>query len=178
MEFLPLLLFALVILWLISRQSKKSLGATRAPRDVGPASPTASSQRPSPRKYSTLAAVRHWDDEGEEVEVVGESRNRKAIAAIAGNSDEHADKHCKAFLVPEDDNKHDAEAVAVVIEGRRVGYLSRDDASAFRERLVDEGMPGAITSCSAHICWGGEGESGERLHYSITLTLSLFNERL
>ena len=40
-----------------------------------------------------------------------------------------------AALVPEPTNKHDPNAVQVEIDARRVGYLSREDALAYRPTL-------------------------------------------
>ncbi|WP_313075872.1 hypothetical protein [Melaminivora sp.] len=135
------------------------------------------SLRPSAQlQLPALRAVRHWTDD-DETDVVGESHYHAAIAKVAGNTGgAHADKKCTAFLVPQDSNPHDKDAVMVVIDGHHVGHLSRSDASDFRERLKDEGIPGAVTSCGAHIGWGGRGREGKQLSYSIKLKVSMLSD--
>lgn len=118
-----------------------------------------------------LKAEKHWPG-GMELEVAGEAHYRDNIARVAGNKGgDHADRECTAFLVPEKGNRHDANAVMVVIDGQHVGYLSRTDAEDFREALKDAGLSGKVTSCNAHIAWGGRGREGSLLHYSIRLDL-------
>ncbi len=50
------------------------------------------------------------------------------------HQDVHQDVH--AVLVAEDDNPHDANAVAVWIDGVAVGHLSREDARQLRPGLL------------------------------------------
>ena len=64
---------------------------------------------------------------GDVTDVVGESHYQEALETICGGKTEEAvDKACWAFLQPEPDNPFDRNAVAVYINGLKVGYLSRD----------------------------------------------------
>lgn len=108
------------------------------------------------------------------VKVTGTSHYRENIASVAGApADEHADRVCVAELDPTTSNPHDPQAVAVTVDGRMVGHLSRADASALRALLKAQGRPQAVTSCSAHIGWGGlsAGPGSERMHFAVRLDL-------
>jgi hypothetical protein len=120
--------------------------------------------------------TRHWPSLGEfDFEVVGESNYQKAIARIAGRSDENGVEHeCVAELVPEHDNPYDPKAVAVRIDGQTVGYLSREDARSFRRRLGAKGLSGETTTCDALVRGGGQRKDGTKLFYGVWLDLKPF----
>ena len=60
------------------------------------------------------------------VRVVGTSHYQDALLALSGRiSDEDIRVERVAVLVPEPDNPHDANAIAVHIDDNLVGYLSR-----------------------------------------------------
>jgi hypothetical protein len=67
--------------------------------------------------------------EGDElVRVVGTSHYQDALLDLAPReSDEEIRVDKVATFVPEPDNPHDANAIAVQIDGRLVGYMSRGD---------------------------------------------------
>jgi hypothetical protein len=67
--------------------------------------------------------------EGDElVRVVGTSHYQDALLDLSGRQgDEEIRVQKVALLVPEPDNPHDPDAIAVQIDGRLVGYLSRDE---------------------------------------------------
>lgn len=68
----------------------------------------------------------------ERVAIVGESHYQDAIRSACGwkpGTDTAFD--CMAELVPEPTNPHDPNAIMVQIDGRCVGYLSRDDAVVY-----------------------------------------------
>jgi hypothetical protein len=67
--------------------------------------------------------------EGDElVRVVGTSHYQDALLELSGReSDEEIRVDKVAIFVPEPDNPHDPNAIAIHIEGRLVGYLSRDE---------------------------------------------------
>ncbi len=69
----------------------------------------------------------------EQVEVVGESFHFQQIRPLfpphlAAATSEYTGT---AILAPEPGNPHDPSAVAVVVEGRRIGYLPKDTAPAY-----------------------------------------------
>jgi hypothetical protein len=68
----------------------------------------------------------------ETLEVVGESHYQEDLWELAGGrSVDRIRCGVTAVLVPEPENVHDSNAVKVLIEGRLVGYLSREDAVAY-----------------------------------------------
>jgi HIRAN domain len=74
---------------------------------------------------------------GLEVGVVGESHYQEALIAIAGGkSPESVRISTQAILVPESDNPYDPNAVAVYIDGRKVGHLPRPAARRPSRRLA------------------------------------------
>ncbi|WNZ59923.1 hypothetical protein QEG98_28375 [Myxococcus sp. MxC21-1] len=96
------------------------------------------------------------------VEVVGESHYQEALEALAAERTDRSQRIATtAHLVRERANRFDANAVAVVIEGRLVGYLSRADAVAFRPIIEEMEGRGEVAACAATIVGGwSRGERG------------------
>lgn len=92
---------------------------------------------------------------GLEVGVVGESHYQDALTAIVGGKRPDSVRiPTQATLVPEPDNPYDPNAVAIYIDGRKVGHLPRPAAQAFApvgRRLAEQRQVGA---CSATITGG------------------------
>lgn len=116
-------------------------------------------KRRSGRSTATGEAVFElWGQRGwASHEVVGESHYLDHIKAVLGNthSPEGAEHVLPALLIPEPDNVHDRNAVAVQIGGRKVGYLSRDEAPPYSrvlQRLSGQGLVGQV---QARI-WAGD----------------------
>src|SRR5205823_865644 len=66
------------------------------------------------------------EGDGNSVEVVGESHYLAALKSITGRRGMERVRHpVTAALVREPDNRYDAEAIAIWINGQHVGYLSR-----------------------------------------------------
>ena len=100
------------------------------------------------------------------VNVVGVSQYQRVLeAAIVEDAD------IEAVLIREDDNPYDDQAVAVLIDGQRAGYLSRIDARRFRADLAAAGDPNLSVRCAARIVGGFETKSGERAHLGLKLDL-------
>jgi hypothetical protein len=77
---------------------------------------------------------------------------------------------CTARLVPENTNPHDPDAVAVFIQGVKVGFLPRSDSPTFREAFARFGLPLAPTACDAVIA-NGLLVDGKQYSYAIELDL-------
>ncbi len=92
------------------------------------------------------------------VEVVGESHYKAALQKVLGRLRVFEDREVEveAKLVPEPQNRHDRNAVAVQIDDAVVGYLSRDDALAWRPVLARLQAADAILSPRARV-WGRNG---------------------
>lgn len=84
--------------------------------------------------------------------VVGESSYQGELLEIAGLGEVRHD--CMAVLVQEDQNQFDSNAVAIYIDDRKVGYLSRTDAKRYRKNKAHGGAHGV---CPAVIVGGGRG---------------------
>jgi hypothetical protein len=97
------------------------------------------------------AQFENFDDGGSfNQEVVGEASYQEALRSIAGRGEVRHE--CRAVLSLEDSNPHDSNAVAVLVDGKRVGYLSRSDANRYRKKLAPTG---AFGTCPAVIVGGG-----------------------
>jgi HIRAN domain len=72
------------------------------------------------------------------VQVVGESHYQDTLRTLAGKLG--SEGVFTARLVPEPDNPHDSNAVAVFIEdhsGAKIGYLARQIARSYQPRLLN-----------------------------------------
>jgi HIRAN domain len=73
----------------------------------------------------------------ETLEVVGESHYQESLwRIVGGHTAEPVHYETHAVLVPDPENEYDANAIEVRINGALVGYLSRDDAAAYRPGLM------------------------------------------
>jgi hypothetical protein len=103
------------------------------------------------------------------IPVVGESHYQDTIEEVCGGrTPEGADRECEAELIPEDDNRYDANAVRVEIDGRTVGYLARPDAVDYR-RLHRR----RLMRCPAVIRGGWDRGVGDRGSFGVCLDLYL-----
>ena len=113
----------------------------------------------------TLAKSRGWT-----FDIVGESNYQTHLQKIAGRKEEKAKRHyCLATLAADDGNKFDPLAVMVQINGKVVGYLSRDNARKYRKELsvLDASLPAAIVEAVIVGGWSGpesEGDFGVKLN--------------
>ncbi len=106
------------------------------------------------------------------VDVVGESHYQEALESICGGRTENSQRlQVEAFLVPENDNPHDSNAVRIYIRDQTVGYLDRETARSFRERMVEIGLTGVATKCSAIIVGGWDRGGGDRGYFGVKLDL-------
>lgn len=110
------------------------------------------------------------DASGGGYEAVGESFCRDAIAAAVGGSRAEAVKFITwAALVREPDNPYDANAVAIVIGGRKAGYLAKKDAADFAPVLDRITASGLTAYGRADIFGGWDRGPADRGDYGITL---------
>lgn len=112
-------------------------------------------------------------DGGYGIGAVGESNYQPALEALAGGRKPRGVRlNVMAELVPEDENPHDAQAVAVDIEGRRVGYLSRKHARVFREEVASARAEGMRVHCRGRIQGGWDRGRGDRGHFGVWLDIA------
>jgi hypothetical protein len=90
---------------------------------------------PAAARVQTAEATLYSGDET--LEVVGESHYQEALWRIVGgrrNDPVRYETH--AVLLPDPANHYDPDAIEVRINGTLVGYLSREDAGAYRPGLL------------------------------------------
>jgi len=103
------------------------------------------------------APVRLKGDDDYGFEIVGESHYQEALSTICGGPCEDGHEHeCVAELLPEPSNPYDANAVMVRIQGKTVGYLSKEWAPLYLAALKALGHEGAPATCNAIINGGWE----------------------
>ena len=115
----------------------------------------------------------HLDGEGAfDFDIVGESHYQGALENIAGpRTDESVEHECIAHLICEDRNPYDSNAVAVHIDGKKVGYLSCAHAKFWRSTMSKVGRSGQPASVDALIVGGWDrGERGKG-SYGVKLDL-------
>lgn len=116
---------------------------------------------PQPRAVNTRTA--HVYGGYETLEVVGESHYQETLWRLVGGR--CADLvRCETIvvLVPDPHNEYDPNAIEVRIDGELVGYLSREDAAAYRPgipRLMQQ-SGGQLVALHAHIVGGGPRPDG------------------
>jgi hypothetical protein len=104
--------------------------------------------------------------------VVGESRCQEALSAICGGHNrEGHELEPIAQLVPEPQNPFDPNAVMVMIQGQKVGYLMRDDAPRYLKALAAIGRHGDIASVRAKIVGGWRTNQHDAGHFGVKLAL-------
>ena len=87
--------------------------------------------------------------------IVGESHYQDALESICGPRTKDSVKQVHtATLVLENNNRYDKNAVRVEIQGKPVGYLSREVAVLYRQQIRAGGKPKAIGECQALIKGG------------------------
>ena len=120
-------------------------------------------------------------DLGRIVRVVGESRHQPELLAVNGgytrpDDDRDASMPAEpdnvvAELVAEPLNEFDAHAVAVRMNGRPVGYLSRDVAPGYQPIVLEIAGRGQHAICLARIVGGYVLEDGSRAYFGAELFL-------
>jgi hypothetical protein len=97
------------------------------------------------------------------LEVVGESHYQVALWQIVGGRRPDPVRHeVDAVIVPDPSNRYDPNAIEVRIDGSLVGYLSREDAAAYRPGLLRliETSANRIVALHAVIVGGGPRPDG------------------
>jgi hypothetical protein len=106
------------------------------------------------------------------IEVVGESKYQSTLAKFCGGKTKDGHRFVvPAILIHEDKNPYDNKAISVFIQGETVGYLSRENAREYRERLEDAGYPGDDATCSAMIVGGWDRGGDDTGHFGVRLDL-------
>jgi hypothetical protein len=117
-------------------------------------------RRRQPPPYSTVTWRLHGGRE--DLEVVGEASYQSVLWSLCGSSPGDRVRHeIIAVLVPQPENPHDRNAIAVCVEGEIVGYLPRQLAAAYispLRRLMSSA--GAHVALRGVIVGGGHRDDG------------------
>ena len=106
------------------------------------------------------------------IDVVGESNYQEALeTAAGGRRPKGVNQTVTAQLAMEDDNPYDSKAVAVRIDGAKVGYLSRDDARRFREEGGELLASAQRILCRGRVRGGWSRGPRDRGHFGVTLDI-------
>lgn len=117
--------------------------------------------------------VAHLHGDGSyQFDVVGERSYQDNLRAICGpRTEDGYDLSKVAVLILEDDNPYDSHAVRVAIDDRTVGYLPRELAREYRQKLRETGNPTAFCSCPAYIRGGWDRGLGDTAYFGVVLDL-------
>lgn len=148
----------------------KLLGGHNAPKaPTQPERPLRSSIEPPPGRRPTQGHVQ-WRADSFPTDVVGESNYQEAIMAQCGRHTRAGVEHeCVATLRPDPTNRFDTNAVEVLIGGRRVGFLAREEAPRVKEALAAVGLPSA--TCGARIRGGWRTNQYDEGHFGVRLAV-------
>lgn len=105
------------------------------------------------------------------LEVRGESYRQDALARVVGGKtqDGHATP-VVAVLRPEPTNPYDTNAIAVLINGTKVGYVNKDDAAQLHRSVADlEIRTGRPVALNGTIVGGWDHGNGDEGHFGVWL---------
>lgn len=141
-------------------------GRAKAPIVVSPAPPpTAERLQPRAKSRKVIRTTKSFG-----MEVVGESNYQDALVAICGKHTRNGyDGEHQATLVLEPSNAYDPNAVMVMIDGRRVGYLAREQAKRVGGYMRAARLDRAI--CDARIQGGWRTNQHDEGHYGVRLAI-------
>ena len=157
MELLAIAGIAALIVWLVvrGRRSRPAYDLEDRPATI----------------HQPSRSIFHMEGDGDfEFDVVGEASYQDALDRITGGKTDAGHEHeCLATLIREPHNPHDSNAIAVFIEGRKVGYIARREASAISEMMDRNGFD--RFTADAMIVGGWDRGSRGQAHYGVKLDL-------
>ncbi len=110
-----------------------------------------SGRQPQPAAPSTESALAQLFAGDDDLEIVGEASYQDALWSICQGSQGDRIRHqVVAVLVPEPQNPHDPNAIAVQIDGHVVGYFCREDAA-----LYGQGLQNLMARCAGYVALRG-----------------------
>ena len=106
-------------------------------------------------------------------EIVGEGNYQDALDLVCGGKCEDGHKlSTTAQLVFQEDNPHDPNAIAVLIDRRVVGYIPRDLAPGMRSDILRLNPEERPVTCEAKVVGGWLRYGGDEGHYGVKLSLA------
>lgn len=106
-------------------------------------------------------------------EVVGEAHCQDALEEICGGrTEDGVNRECVAVLAYDNGNQYDSNAVAVFVDGLRVGYLPRAVAKSYRQAMLSLNPSRAAVGCRAVIRGGWDRGGDDVGHFGIALDVA------
>ena len=127
-----------------------------------------------PLKLTTEVTAVLLDPGRQTVDVVGEGSYQGTLERVAGGRTENGalNRDHFALLLPEPSNPYDPNAVRVLIPtGGTVGYLSRENAVAYRPAIERVAAVGKLLGCRASLSGGWDRGSDDRGSFGVRLFL-------
>lgn len=114
-------------------------------------------------------------ERGLRVDVVGEANYQDALSLACGGRQRDGVNHeCIAALIPEGANPFDPDAIEIRVEGRRVGYLNRQAAQAYKPVRDALAARGRIGVAHAMICGGWDRDHDDLGSFGVWLDMDPF----
>lgn len=125
-------------------------------------------EQPSGKKeVALLMGIGNFD-----LEIIGEAHYQAALEAICGPRVHNGiNRFETAWLIMDDQNPRDKNAVRVEIRRKLVGYLSPEAAILYRQQLKARGTPKAHGQCQAVIRGGWVSSDGRKGPYRVSLDI-------
>lgn len=125
---------------------------------------------PSPASQAQSGPFIRWREGSFPMQVVGESNYQGALIAICGRHTRHGyEGEHVALIEREPSNSYDPNAIRVMIEGRKVGYLSREQAVRVGEQMIVAGL--TRSACAARVRGGWRTNQHDEGHYGVSLSI-------
>lgn len=114
------------------------------------------------------------------LEVVGEGSYQASLRTLGGRRGPDGPENTEfvASLVREPTNRYDENAISVRVEGRLVGYLSREDAIRYRPVVDWATARDHVIACDARLTGGWDNGHGDEGSIGIILHLGTPGETL
>lgn len=145
--------------WLFGKSDNQG---ERAESAASPQQPKFQSARPAALKRI------QWREGSFPMEAVGESNYQSALKSLCGaHTRDGYDVEFEAMIEREPTNAYDANAIMVLIKGKKVGYLPREQAERVGSQMASQGV--TAVRCRARVRGGwrtnqyDEGNFGVRL---------------
>jgi hypothetical protein len=126
------------------------------------------------KEYKSVSVIYIPGPKNYSENIVGEAKYQNNLDYICGGKSYNGhEKYITAYLIQEDDNPYDDQAIRIEINGRIVGYLSRKEAGMYRNHLNKMGYSDSIIACDSVIVGGWKRNQKDEGHFGVKLDLPL-----
>lgn len=142
--------------------------SSKAPSRPAPAPKPVPPKPRAPKQAAPGGRVIACGENSYRFQVVGASRYQEALGHIVGGHNREGHSHdCFARLVAEPDNSFDANAIQVVIDGEKVGYIPKEGTARIHAALASFGP----LACRARIVGGWRTNQHDAGHFGVRLAI-------